>query len=275
VLTTDLQRHHELKADYTKHVKAVHVARGSLRRLRSHVIDADISAHVEALSNGNEALRRLLQNKTERARVFGDVGREFTQARRAAAGIAVHALRSVTDYVAACRDWVENTRRDVSLSFEDAFLNLSADGLVMLGVYKLHRTAMMSVMSVGELSRTYTDALRNHSATSAVDAELIEALLDRNAVTATSEKEIATLRELRQTIDTVRETRLPVDLPDVDTLEADVRRLHQRADLLQVIAVDPAHPSAAEMLAAYQAQESDLIAAGQPSDRDDLAAVNA
>lgn len=260
----------EFRTGFTVWTRIIHIARGALRRARPHVLDHDVQIHMDSLTNSdNEPVRRLLKNRSERAKMAADIRAETTRARQLAAGVALYPLRAAEQHIAECRAWVQARRRDVSVAFPNALDHVDANGMLMFHMLKETVRPIIDHASPLTLLRTY-QTLKTDDARSRIDAELIEARIERGGLARTPE-EIPIVKELTELVRELQDWRVPLDLPDYEELAADISRLRARATAAQIGVINPDQDSAAA--AAYREQEAELLGAGALSDVDDLKAV--
>jgi hypothetical protein len=261
-----------LRAHFPAMIRIIQIARGAVRQLRQHTIDTDVATELETRRAESPALALLLRHPEERARLVRQVQGDVVTARRHAAGVAIHPLRSVVAWVEDWRTLILNYRRDPARSpaFARAYDHVDANGMIGLAIYKLQRQAMLAQAPVSEWRIAYMEAFARADAVGLTDAAIIERLA-RGPVTLKDESDRGTLTHLRELISWSEDERVPDDVPDFEAVAADVDRLLQRAAAAQVTVIDPEHHE--DAAAAYRAQESTLLEAGATSDRDDLQAL--
>jgi hypothetical protein len=246
--------------------------RGGLRRLRPTVLDTHTALRIEERERESDALRLLLKNDAERARLFADVRAGFdTTRRRAAAGARSEATKAAGEAIRAGRAFIAARRADVLLSMPRADENVSADGMLIRELLRLQLAASLSTAPAAQLAEQYARALARKAAPDLVIVEVIEHLTDTRAPLALTTADRAAAQRLREHVDGIRDLRVPLGVPDFDALAADLARLHQRADLLNVHAIDPAaHLSVREAL---DAERLAMTAAGEADDAEDQQAL--
>jgi hypothetical protein len=260
----------ELRQTFPAMVRAVHIARGALRLLRPHAIDRAVAEHVDRLAE-TEAVARLLRHRGERDSLTKEIRTEKLTAFQRAASVGLFRMREVQRYVQEFREWVQATRRDVRLSFPDALNGVDRNGMIMLGIAREQVRARLAKAPASELLDTYRSAQpRKDDPIALLETEAIESLLDSGA-RAASETDLPVLKKLRALVTDWQDWRLPTDLPDYESLAADVDHVLTRASAAQISVINPAHD--VEAGAVYKSQEAALLAAGTVSDRDDMQAV--
>jgi hypothetical protein len=262
----------DIHGGFNPAVRRVRIGRGAIRRFREHEIKRDVQAEIEESASGNRALEHLLKNPVERQRIHDDVRSRLTTARQHALQVALFGVTESGRFIQDTRRWVEDTRRDTSLSFKGALNGITPDGMLTLELLKERRRTAVLTMTADELLVTYEQAMTSkEGAISYINAALIENLMHEGTGLALDADDLPKLKRLRAYIAGIQDLRVP-DLPDYESLADDIASLYQRADVLQVGPVNPElYPDAA---AAYRDQEDILLEAGTPSDREDLQAVH-
>jgi hypothetical protein len=232
-----------------------------------------VKAHIDGLDTGNEAIHRLLKSRGERDRMTREIHAETLAARRQAAGVGLYPLRAALTHVNEWRSFVAAARRDVSASFASAGDGLDRNGMLLLALNREQIRARLERAPVAELLRTYGAAQdRKDDPLAMVETEIVEALVERGIKPAKG-ADLRELQMLREWIGDEQTARVPSDLPDFEGLAADLDRLHARATAAEITVINPEHQS--EASAVYRSQEAELLAAGAPSDREDIEAVRA
>lgn len=258
-----MDREQELRDAFTSRTQNVRIGRGAFRRLRPYVIDADARAHVEGLKANNEAFRRL--PKAEHDRIYEEVHREYTTTRRRAASVALHHVRAAEQHLRDWERWVKSISRDVTRSFPEALRGVSPDGAIMLALLRDQRRAAITRMSAQQLQDTYDRAFATKDAAALVDLEILEDVV-LSGTLAIDAADLPVVRQLREQIEGIQDLRVPMHLPDITGLAAEISSLHQRSAAAQIEPIDPSYDPSA--LAAYQAEESHLLEVGTPTDRE-------
>lgn len=264
---TDREREH--RAEFSRMTGIVQAFRGILRQLRPHVITRDADRQREDLSASNAAFAHMLRSQVERDRVTKDILNQILTKRRPAAGVALFQLRAVDTHVAAWRSWVHDTKRDIAVDFP--LVGVTPDGMIAYEDFKLRLDQALAPKSGAELFVIAQAGWQRHDVKGRAEHEIIQARIDAGAI-ATSGDDLSHAKQLREYMEALGELRVPMDLPDYESLAQEASRLRERANLLQIGPINPEHdPSAA---AVFRDLEGELLDAGRASDRDDLAAVH-
>jgi hypothetical protein len=257
--------------DHATATATLRTYRGALRLLRPHVIERDSVAAFDRIVTDNPLVRRFPQR--ERDRMAGEERATIENNRRAAGAVARRRAYDVRAIITRSRDAVARARRDVTLSMPDALDHVSADGMIALALLRLQLQAVLREASAPELHATYQAALERKDARGLVEAEIIEGLASSGAALAREDSERAASARLREYVAGVQDLRVPLDLPDVDALEADLNRLEARADALQLQPLNPEqHPAARQ---AFDELHDAMTVAGEKDDAEDQAALRA
>lgn len=252
----------ELRAAFGAAERAVITFRGSVRRLQPDVIDRHVKDRFEELSTTNEAIRRL--PRSERDRIKADIKQETIELRRAAAQVARHHAAEVRAFITEARHCIECARRNTEQSFPpDVYHHVTADGLITLGLLRVHLRSQLAQADATALHSAYGAALARKDAAGLVEAEIIEAIVMSNRKLATTKADIPAAKQLREYVEGMIELRTPPDLPDLDTLQREASRLSARADLLRIA---PLNPHSAPLAAsAFDQEQGELFMAGEKS----------
>lgn len=265
------KRERELRDSFPRYVGILHRARGGLRKMRPHVLTRDTDQQRDALVASNPALDHMLRNPVEHRRVTSEILADVRNRRQSAAGIALYPLPEVSRCVSEWRAWVQETRRDVSVSLPDALNGITPDGTVLLSLLRVQLMPSVATMSAAQLLTMYQAAFRRRDPRATLEMELIEQRLADGGV-ATTDDDRQAAKTLRDYVDGVQGLRVPIDLPDFEALDEEASRLQERARVLGISPINPDHQPTAAAL--YRELEAELLDAGRASDRDDLAAVH-
>jgi hypothetical protein len=255
------------KNDHATASATLRTYRGALRGLRPHALDRDSAAAYAEAEASNPLMRRF--PRVERDRIAGEMRGELENNRRAAGAVARFHAHGVRAIIARAREVVARARRDVLLTMPDALQGVSADGMISLSLLRLQLTPLLREASAPELHATYQAALARKDARGLVEAEIIESMVASGAALAREDHERAASTRLREYVAGVQDLRVPLDLPDIDELEAEANRLDARAEALQLQPLDTeAHPAGRQ---AYDELLDAMTAAGEKDDATDQA----
>ena len=238
--------------DYEAELKAIRAAAGALARSTDRLnhaimrtIGSTISratmAKINKMKAESEPFRRL--PSAEHTRIWAEIEAEETRARQLNAGVSRAAVEPVVAPLRArLNAYVERRRRDVSLSFAAALDNVSADGMIMLGVLELTLAPIVDALPAADLLRRYSLALESKSAKGLIEARLIEQRVERGGL-AKTETDVPIVKQLAELIADVQDLRCEpaTELQQIAEVIADASKAISRADLAQVRAVNPEH----------------------------------
>lgn len=257
----------DLQAVYRAVRDALVLARGVVRLNRPHRIAADVLAIFREALAEDSTLRRL---RSQHERIQGELTREVTSERRSWGKVARLRVHQAHQAIADAKAEITRRRQDVSITFDSFGESFRISDPLQLGVYMELRRPVLEGMTLQELEATHRAGLRRKDALGYADCSLVEERRRGGRVHAASAEEISALKAFDQYIEEIEILRLPSDVPDFEALDADIRRVMSRFDLLKVEAVR----EVTEEESAALAEATDQIRqAGEPDDTADLQAL--
>jgi hypothetical protein len=240
----------ELRAVDATLTKATATLKAAVTRATPAVIGESISAKVARMMAENEGFRYSPQ--AHRDATTKQLMESLTRDRLIAAGVALHDLTvALGPFAQDVADTIEATRHDVGLTWPDSYDRLDNAGMVNVGVYRELRRSTINEAGPAELLDTYERAIEErHLATSRIDAELIEARLDRRGGIAQVEPDVPVVKRLRERVDGLRELRVDAGLEDMKASIEAAKKAISRAKLINISPVDvsSALPEVAEVV---------------------------
>jgi len=234
----------------------------ALRRNLDQAITDAATQHLNALMEESEALQRMVAaDPAQRHKMLTQIAHEEQSRRRDGAGVALYLLRP---QLAALRkdydDLIARSRADVSVAFPTSLDGVDANGLIALAHYREVVRARVDAETPTQLLDRYARALDTKTATSMVEAELIEARVTQpgGKLSATTD-DLPVVKRLSELVETARDVRVPREVlgDDIEEIVAAGHRSVKRAEIQQVLPIGPVdHPAHGPAVASYE-QESD------------------
>lgn len=235
----------------------------SVHRTISNTIHRTVDARLDKMKAESEPFRRL--PRTEHERIAKQLIVEETQARALAAGVARRNVEPLIGPLATeLRAYVETRRCDVYISFPNALDHFTPGDMVALELLRETLRTQIESASVDDLTARYHRAYERRDARGLVEAELIEQRVERGGLSRTPD-DVAAVKALADTVEVAREMRIN-ELETIrlveDAIEA-AQKAISRADVAQVLPINPDYEPAAKAAFVTAAQEFEAEAAGQ------------
>jgi hypothetical protein len=213
------------------------------------------NAKVEQLKAESEAFRRSL--RTEQNRIGAQIEAEIRVDRTYAAGVARYNVEPLIAPLAAeLRAYINARRRDVTIAFPNALDHFKPGDMVALELLRETLRPQIDSASIDDLTARYDRAFTRKDARGLIEAELIEARLDRGGVARTPD-EVAAVKALADIVDGQREMRIgePGTLRQVEEAIDAAQKAVNLADVARVRPVNPDIEPTAKAAHAAAAQE--------------------
>jgi hypothetical protein len=232
------------------------------KRTIPDVVARTVSGRMDTLRKENEAVRRL--PRAEQDRIFGDIEREERQARTLAAAVARYAVEpNIAALAERHRAYLSRRRRDVSVSFPSALDHFNPGDMIALELLRETLRPQIDSANIADLTQRYNRAYEHKDARGLIEAELIEARVERGGL-AKSEEDRAAVKQLAESIEVMQDMRI-VELEAIRNIEDAIEAAHKavsRAEIAQVRAINPEHDlSAKSAHAAAEAEYAQALAA--------------
>lgn len=211
-------------------------------------------ARVDQMKVASEPFLRM--PATEHDRVLRQIVAEESAARRQTAAVArFHLEPHVAELDRLYHEFVESCHRDTAADFPDALDRLDPAGMLMFELLKETLRPAFETASADDLLQRYEGALQTKTARGLIEAQLIEARVERGGL-AKTEDQLPAAKRLRDFIDGVQELRVPMEqISDVPDTVAFAQNQIRNADLVQIRPLNADQPANAAIKAAFESEE--------------------
>lgn len=232
----------------------------SLARTIPDAIRRTAESKVERMKAESEPFRRI--GGTEHARVLKEIEREERTVRTLAAGVALQRVEPRAARLnAQLQRLMTAMRRDTALTFPDALDRVTPNGMIMFELLREQLRPIVDRADAADLLARYTRALNTRDARGRAEAGLIEERLERGGL-ARSEGDLPIVKELADLVATTCDLRIPdVELGAAEEAVSEALRAASRAQVAQVLPVDPSHPANVNAKQAFERDAADYTEA--------------
>lgn len=233
----------ELQALIDEHDIAAHTSHGREALDYRERLPADVNAAITKRRQEDELFDAL--GEKQHQRLARELMSRWLQPRELLAGHRLYELqRAVDAFEPKYRAFIEQRKRDITVTLPDALNHLKPGDMVNLAILRELRRSTIATMSARELADAYKAALQRRDATAYVELELVERRIEAGGL-AKDEHDVGNARELAELVEAVRDLRLPLELAGIEDSITEARRVLKSYERREILPVNVAQDVAA------------------------------
>lgn len=239
----------------------------SLARTVPDAIRRTAESKVERMKAESEPFRRM--GRAEHSRVLKEIEHEERSARHLAGGVSLYRVEPrATRLNSRLQALMSAMRRDTSLSFPDALDHVDANGMLTFELLKETLRPSIAHADATELLSRYSRALDTRDARGQIEATLIEARIERGGLARTQD-DLPIVKTLTDLVALTCDLRVPDStLQPAEQAVAESLRAVSRAQIAQILPVDPSHPANLNAKLAFEGESPAYAAAAKAAAQD-------